>query len=248
MIPGNRKEKGAVTVFQAITYYEPSRRTQLASEFVEGIKHNILRNLRYYNKNRMFSGLIDTIDSIRVPRNSIEEIMGAEGKIWALYYESFKEIYSLDHDFIRSFHPPGDELNSMISYGNALLYSSVLSAIMLVGMNPSISFLHEPSDRSFSLALDIADIFKPVIVERVISTLVRNRMIRHEMFEERDGGVYLNDSGRKLFLETYRDKVESTAKIGARYVSYSTMIEMECQKLRDYVTGKGEFRSFRAWD
>ena len=235
-------------VSQALAYSDPRKRIGIASEFVEGIKHNILRNIRYYNKNESLSDAIEAISRISVSGSSIEQIMGNEGKIWALYYRSFRKIYDLDHDFVRTFHPPGDDLNSMISYGNALLYSSTLSAIMFVGMNPSVSFLHEPSDRSFSLALDIADVFKPVIVERVISKLIKNRIIQHNMFEENNGGIYLNERGRKLFLEAYRDKMESTAKINERHVSYATMIEMECQKLRDHVMGNSEYRSFRAWD
>lgn len=248
IVPNNRKERGIVTVSQAIVYSDLSRRAGIAAELVAGIKHNILRNLRYYNRDGSLSRTIEVITKVDVHGGTIESIMGSEGRIWASYYSSFDSVYNLDHEFRRSFHPPGDELNSMISYGNALLYSSTLSAIMIVGMNPSVSFLHEPSDRSFSLSLDIADVFKPVIVERVISKLVKNRMMDHGMFEERDGGVYLNNQGRKIFLEAYRDKMESTAKLNGRYVSYSTMIEMECQKLRDHIMGDGEYHSFRAWD
>ncbi|MEM0134810.1 MAG: type I-B CRISPR-associated endonuclease Cas1b [Thermoplasmatales archaeon] len=248
IVPNNRKEKGNSTVSQSLAYSDPLKRMVIASEFVEGIKHNILRNVRYYNKNESLSDAVEMISGITVSGTSIEQIMGCEGKIWASYYGTFRKIYNLDHDFVRTFHPPGDNLNSMISYGNALLYSSTLSAIMFVGLNPSVSFLHEPSDRSFSLALDIADVFKPVIVERVISTLIKNRIIKDNMFEENNGGTYLNERGRKLFLEAYRDKMESTATINGRHVSYATMIEMECQKLRDHVLGNGEYRSFRAWD
>ncbi|MEM0133953.1 MAG: type I-B CRISPR-associated endonuclease Cas1b [Thermoplasmatales archaeon] len=248
IVPSNRKEKGNSTVSQSLAYSDPRKRMVIASEVVEGIKHNILRNVRYYNKNESLSDAVETISGINVSGSSIEQIMGTEGKIWASYYKTFRKIYNLDHDFVRTFHPPGDDLNSMISYGNALLYSSTLSAIMFVGLNPSVSFLHEPSDRSFSLALDIADVFKPVIVERVISTLIKNRIIKGNMFEENNGGTYLNEKGRKLFLEAYRDKMESTANINGRHVSYATMIEMECQKLRDHLSGNGDYRSFRAWD
>ena len=248
IIPGASREKGNITVSQAMAYADRNKRAEIAAEIVNGIKYNILRNMRYYNKNGSLKESIDSIRVLEPSGDNIEGILGIEGKIWSVYYSVFPQMFNLQGEFHRTYHPPSDPVNSMISYGNALLYSTTLSAILISGLNPSVSYLHAPSDRSFSLALDIADIFKPVIVERVLAILINNRMMDKNMFESKNGGVYLNDTGRRKFLSVYRDKIESVISYGNRKISYATVIEQECRNLASHVKGGGRYRAFRAED
>lgn len=247
-MPGTSRESGNITVLQSLKYSDVKYRSEIASEMVRGIKYNMIRNLRYYNRDKLLSDKIESMKTLNPQGDDIQSILGTEGKLWSIYYSAFPQMFKLKGEFHRSYHPPGDSINSMISYGNSLLYSTTLSAVLLTGLNPSVSFLHKPSDRSFSLALDIADVFKPVVVERVLATLVNNRMVDDEMFETRDGGVYLNDRGRKLFLSVYRDKIESVIKYGNRHISYATVIEEECRKIISHIKGQEKYRAFRAGD
>lgn len=248
IIPGGSKERGNMTINQSLTYADKNRRMAIAAEIVQGIKYNILRNMRYYNKAGTLKEKIEAIRPLAPMGDDIEAILGIEGKIWSIYYSVFPQMFGLKGEFHRSYHPPSDPVNSMISYGNALLYSTTLSAILVSGLNPSVSYLHAPSDRSFSLALDIADIFKPVIVERILATLLNNRMMDEDMFERRDGGVYLNEAGRRKFLAAYRDKIESVIHYGNRNISYATVIEQECRNLASHIKGESSYRAFRAED
>ena len=248
IIPGDSREKGNMTVSQSLTYADKNKRAEIAAEMVQGIKYNIIRNMRYYNREGNLKENIDSVRALEPRGKDIEGILGTEGKIWSIYYSVFPQMFNLQGEFHRTYHPPGDPVNSMVSYGNALLYSTTLSAILISGLNPSVSYLHTPSDRSFSLALDIADIFKPVIVERVLATVVNNRMVEKNMFESRDGGVYLNDAGRRKFLAVYRDKIESVVRYGNRNISYATVIEQECRNLAAHIRGESRYRAFRAED
>lgn len=54
--------------------------------------------------------------------------------------------------------PPNNQMNALVSYVNAMVY---ISEIYHIHLNPMISFLHEPNERRYSLALDISEIFKP---------------------------------------------------------------------------------------
>ena len=247
LIPIGKNEIGSTTVKQAMAYASDMR-LEIAYEFVEGIKHNIIRNLRYYNKDGSLDEKIEGIRRIEIKKENINGILGAEGNIWSSYYSAFGRMFKDHENFRRKFHPPPDDLNALISYGNTLLYSTALTNIVTSSLNPSISFLHEPSDRSFSLALDVADVFKPVIVERLLATLVNNRSLDHEDFEERNGGVYLTQSSRLKYVTAYRNKMETTVKYGNRYVSYDGMILQECFNLRDYIVKGRSYKSFRAWD
>ena len=148
----------------------------------------------------------------------------------------------------REIRPPTTEINALISFGNSLLYVSALSEIYHTYLHPSVSFLHEPAERRFSLALDIADIFKPVIVERVIFKLINNNMLTKKDFDH-DVGVLLNDKGKKVFLKEYQAKLETTIKHPdtKRKVSYKYLMRLECYKLIKHVLGDKDYRSFRMW-
>lgn len=248
LIPSGKNEIGNLTLKQAMLYSDPERRNKVAAEMVNSIKSGILRNLRYYNEKLDLQKEIGRIASYQIGTASIQAIMGVEGNIWSTYYSVFPKIYRGYDQFKREFHPPKDPLNSLISFGNAVLYSTTLSKIMTTGLNPSISFLHEPSDRSFSLALDIADMFKPMIVERIISTLVNNNMTDESCFREEKGGIYLTEKGKKLFLEQYSQKMNTTVKHNNIYISYGGLIRGECIKLIKHIQGEQEYKSIRSWD
>jgi len=250
IIPYTRSELGQNIILQSQLYLDPNKRKKLAAEIVNGIKYNIIRNLRYYNNKIDLNTEILKIKNYDPFKEDIEAIRGIEGNIWSVYYSTFSKIFKNIGQFERKYNPPPDPINAMISFGNALLYSSTLTSIILSGLNPSISFLHEPSDRSFSLALDIADIFKPVIVERIIANLINNNIIKENYFVYRDNGCYLNDLGRKVFIENYRNKIETVIKLrnSNRHLSYQNIILDECYKIMKYIKGERNYKAYRAND
>jgi len=82
----------------------------------------------------------------------------------------------------RSYRPPKNEVNALISFGNMMCYSQCLRAIYQTQLHPAISFLHEPGERRFSLSLDVAEIFKPLLVDRVLFKVLNKRMIQSNQF------------------------------------------------------------------
>ena len=137
----------------------------------------------------------------------------------------------------------------MISFGNSLLYSTVLSEIYHTQLNPTISYLHEPFERRFSLALDLAEIFKPLIVDRTIFSLVNRGVIGKEDFRRELNGVLLSENGKKKFLKAYGEKLETTIKhrkLG-RNVSYQRLIRLECYKLVKHLLGTEKYEPFVIW-
>lgn len=247
LIPIGKNEIGSTTLKQVEAYLS-DRRIELASEFVEGIRYNIIRNLRYYNKIGELEDTIKKINAFKIEGGSISSILGTEGNIWSLYYSTFGKIFKGYENFQRKYHPPPDPLNSLISYGNSLLYATLLTNIVVSGLNPSISYLHEPSDRSFSLALDLADIFKPVMVERISAYLINNKMLGQEDYESRDEGIYLSQSGKNKFLTTYRDRLEKTVSYNDKHLSFNSVILEECYRLKDCIINNTKYRAFRMWD
>ena len=236
--PREAMNSGYITLKQAQHYLDMEKRLYLAKSFVIGAVNNMLKNLQYYRrKGKELKEAIERIESKSedISRaDSIPLLMQIEGEVRKIYYGSFDEIIqSPEFSFEkRTKRPPENPINALISFGNSLLYTTVLSEIYRTHLDPRIGYLHETNQRSFSLNLDIAEVFKPVIVDRVIFSLLNRGQIQLKHFEEEVGFSYLNEKGRAIFVKEYEDKLNTTIKhrnLGK--VSYRKLIRIECYKL-----------------
>lgn len=196
---------GDLLVKQADYYLNIQKRLELAKLFVEGAANNILKVLAYYKIENNIKETLSELNST----NKITEIMNIEGRIRSEYYSKFDEI--LPDDFKmegRSRQPPKNMINSLISFGNSMMYSTVLTELYNTQLNPTISYLHEPSERRFSLSLDLSEIFKPIFVDRLIFYMVNKRMLSKKDFNEDLNCCLLNDKGRNKFIKEYNKRLE----------------------------------------
>ena len=237
---------GDLLVRQAEYYLNQSKRLELAKLFVEGAANNILKVLSYYkienNVNEILKELTKT--------NKITEIMNVEGRIMSEYYSKFDEI--LPEEFKmegRSRQPPKNMINSLISFGNSMMYSTVLTEIYNTQLNPTISYLHEPFERRFSLSLDLSEIFKPIFVDRLIFYLVNKRMITKKDFNQDLNCCLLNNSGRNKFIKEYNKRLKKTIKHKDlnKKVSYQRLIRLEAYKLKKHILGIKKYNPFVIW-
>jgi CRISPR-associated protein Cas1 len=139
--------------------------------------------------------------------------------------------------------------NCLISFGNSLVYSTVLTEIYNTQLNPTISYLHEPFERRFSLALDLSEIFKPLLADRVIFKLINKRIIGTKHFRKELNYTLLNETGRKLFLQHYDEKLKTTIKHRElrRNVSFQRLVRLECYKLIKHLLGMKKYEPFVIW-
>ena len=247
LYPREKMVSGEVIVKQAKYYLDWSLRKYIAKEMIEGIKHNIVRNLQKSKVN--VNDNIAEIEEIEVEGNSIEELMNREAQIWQKYYKSLDKTVKRFKLEKRGFRPPINELNALISFGNSLLYSVALTEIYHTHLNPSISYLHEPSTRRFSLSLDIADVFKPTIVYRHIHYLINRGLIKESHFRKEFNGIFLNESGKRLFIQEWERRLESTVYHNSlrRKVSQRHLVRLEAYKLLKHVIGDKKYHAFRVW-
>lgn len=241
-------------VKQALHYANSNERLYLAKLFVKGSAANILTNIRYYERqgreiSPILSSIKERIDEIE-HMSSINELMALEGNIRLLYYSTFDAIMPSEFSFKeRTRRPPQNPMNAMISFGNSLVYGEIITALYHTQLDPTISFLHEPSERRFSLALDIAEIFKPLIVDRSIFKLVNKKMISADDFNQNIGSCLLNENGRRLFLEEYESRLQTTIKHRSlhRKVSYKRLMYLECIKIVKHLLGLKKYEPFEIW-
>ncbi len=180
----------------------------------------------------------------------VNDLRGIEGKMRERYYQAWQHILSGEWAFDRRVRrPPDNEVNALISFGNSVCYTACLSEIYRTQLTPTISYLHEPGARRFSLALDLSEIFKPLLVDRAIFRLLNTGQLKPEHFDRSLGGCYLTEAGKRLFLAALEERMGATIKhrrLG-RHVSYRHLIRLECYKLIRHLTGVETYHAFRAW-
>ena len=147
----------------------------------------------------------------------------------------------------RTFHPPDSPINSLLSFGNALLYTEIMKEMYKTMLNPLISFVHEPSDNRFSLPLDLADIFKPLIVDRTIFFMTNKNVLNENMFEFRENACYLNREGREQFIRYFNETINRTIDLNGRDVSYRFLLRHECNNLIKHINGEEIYKGFKMW-
>jgi CRISPR-associated protein Cas1 len=244
---------GKMLIAQTAVYSNLKKRMGIAVKLLEAAAFNMVKNLRYYNKREKdTSASITRIEafSLQLPTASdIPMLMGIEGNIRMSYYEAFDTIINDFEMGNRTKQPPGNEVNAMVSFVNTLCYTLCLDMIYHTQLNPTISFLHQPGERRFSLALDLAEVFKPILVDRLIFSLMNKRQIQATDFDYRINGCLLKDTGKKTVVRAWDEKLNETIKHRSlgRSVSYKHLVKLECYKLSKHILGIEDYKAFKAW-
>ena len=252
--PKETNVSGKLLVNQVVAYSDSEKSLEIAKSFIEAASYNILRNVRYYgNRGKKLDG---TIDDIKFLRNNIfrcediKELMGVEGSIRKSYYDCWGEIINQEIDFSKRVkRPPDNMVNTLISFVNSLIYTTCLSEIYVTQLNPTISYLHSPGERRFSLSLDIAEIFKPLIGDRIIFSVLNKKIITEKDFSRDSNYYHLKEAGRRKILEEYDETLKRTIKhkeLG-RSVSYRQLIRLECYKIVKHLLNDKKYEGFKMW-
>jgi len=245
---------GKMLVAQTDAYRSKKHRLAIATSFVQGASFNMLKNLRYYgNRKKEVRQQITQIEQLResLPTaKSINGLMGLEGNCRQVYYSSFDEIVEGYAWEGRRKRPPKNELNALVSFGNSMCYTLCLDAIYNSQLNPTISYLHEPGVRRYSLALDVAEIFKPILVDRLIFRLCNRKELRPQHFDFIDNACFLSTTGRKVFVKAWEERLQQSIEHRNlnRKVSYRHLVRLECYKLAKHLLGmESEYKPFKIW-
>ncbi|MEM2910804.1 MAG: type I-B CRISPR-associated endonuclease Cas1b [Nitrososphaerota archaeon] len=245
---------GYMIVRQAEHYLDRRKRLVIARKFVAGALANMWHVLHYYELRAVpVRDIANTIKELHANLSNvstIEGLMGVEGNARSRYYESFNLILR-DEGFrfsARTRKPPESRLDCLISFLNSLLYVAVLREIYMTHLDPRIGFLHEANFRSFSLNLDVAEVFKPIIVDRLIFYLVNKGMLDESHFMEELGGILLNERGRELVVREFERRMSTTINMRStgRKVSYRRLIRIELYKVEKHLMGEEEYKPLEA--
>ncbi len=142
-----------------------------------------------------------------------ESLLGFEGSAARMYFEAFADMLRIQTGFEvtgRTRRPPTDPVNAMLSFGYAMLSKEALAAVIAVGFEPGLGFYHKVRAGRPSLALDLMEEFRPLIVDSTVLSLVNAREIQASHFDRRGKAIVLTQEGRKIFIGAIERRLRSS--------------------------------------
>lgn len=251
-LPHAEQLSGSLVIEQGQAFRDPERRITICRAITDAKLHNMLSVIAYYR--RRHEGLEDTEKKLHSLKNSIpkvnepEKLMGIEGLASRAYYKAWHQWLSeAPKNFTRVYHPPDNPLNALISFLNSMLYTACVSELYRTALYPGISYIHAPQSRRFSLALDIVEPFKPLMVDRLIFRLFGHGNISEADFEPHSNGVLLKDESRKTVLKAWDETLRTTVEYPSlnRSVSYRQLLRLDCYKLIKHLFENQDFSPYR---
>ena len=142
---------------------------------------------------------------------SADSLRGVEGDAAAFYFGAFGELILRNKDELafpgRTRRPPTDPVNAMLSFFYTVLMMDCASALEGVGLDPYVGFLHVDKPGRRSLALDLMEELRPVMVDRFVLTAINNRMVAPGDFEMLESGeVRLGEAVRKILFSAWQER------------------------------------------
>lgn len=254
--PQRHTHSGPMIIEQALHWADEDKRRKLAVTIVSGAIRNMISVADYYRRRRGDEKIAAVVDELRAMEKAaqgaadVSSLLGEEGSARSCYYKLFDRVIT-DRDFHfgkRLRRPPRGRLNGLISLLNTMCYTAVLSQIYRTKLDPRISFLHSPSDRRLSLNLDIAEIFKPLLADRLIFKLVNRHIIRAEHFEETDKGVRMTRDGLKIVFGAWDERLNETIEHPDNKklrISWRHLMLAEARKIQKHIMGTGVYTPFQ---
>lgn len=237
-IPAERSLSGNLMIKQVQFHNHKIKRLEIAKQITLAAVSNALANLKYHlNRGAQLKEYVDDINEIK---NYIEdavdtdELMGLEGTAKRIYYSCWRKIFTQPVEFTaRIKNPPNNLINALISYGNMVVYSVCLNEIYHTRLYPEIGFIHQPGENKMSLSYDIAEIFKPLITDRVIFKVINKNLISERDAVIKNNRCFIKKDAKQKFAQEIDDKLMTKIQLDGKPVKYSyrRIIREECYKL-----------------
>lgn len=271
-VSGDDHKHGQLRLLQHRAHHDPNAALHVAYTCIRSKLHNqrtlLLRSNRVREEDGVGSAaesigqLIKQIDELpteesqvpdpaRPQKNTVfGQLMGLEGAAAAAYFPAYGQLF--DDQWATLFtgrhkRPPTDPINALLSYGYTLLISQAAAAAHIVGFDNCVGYLHSTQYGKPALALDIVEMFRAPVVDSVVLTLLNNRMLDKNDFEEGLGSWRLTDRGRKIFLQKFEERLNSEIMhpIFKYKVSYRRCLELQMRLLSRWLLGElNRYRGF----
>lgn len=240
-------------------FEDETLRNTIAALFVKGKTWNsyilLKRHLEKHRNSKALNRLLLLYNQLNSNTFGIETLMGKEGAASQAYFSAFGKIFKDSGTTFtftrRSRRPPKNPLNAMLSFGYTLLFNEVLLMLEQTGLDPYLGFLHSPNYGRPSLALDIMEEFRPVIVDTLVLNLVSKKIVNDDDFRGIDSqgkaGIYLSKEKIKSFIYhfNYRMETRRFSEKSGKEQCYRDIIRNQVHELIQYIDTGKEYQPFR---
>ncbi len=231
------------------TFLDQDRCLTLARGFVLGKLANLrMLLIRKGGKGEAVKKAIERIKNAEKSAKktgSLNMLRGHEGDASAAYFGVLNHLIKADDVSFtkRVRRPPPDPVNALLSFGYTLLTNDIITAIQIVGFDPYIGYLHAEKYGKPSLALDLMEEFRPVIVDAMVLACLNKKILTPSNFKTSEADTCrLTDEGRRTFLQQYenRRKTEFTHSVLEQKMTYQQAFEQQTRLLAKTLQGERE--------
>lgn len=242
----NQNLGSAETMIRQVNLYQnPVARLEIAKRIELAAFSNMRKNVtNHFNRTHLVEvqeirQYLNDICSQIKSSTDIDNLMLVEAQGRQQYYRFFDyAITNPRFPFVkRSKRPPENEVNAMISFGNTLMYNRLALEISRTSLDNRIGVIHAVSARrNMTLSLDLAEIYKPLIVDPIIFRLVNNQILDTSWdFTPGGGGIYLSDSGKTKFIEAFNSALLRSLTVDGKKITYAQLIRREVRNYRSFI-------------
>ena len=231
---------------------------KISKKIVEGKIKNCLVVFQKFLRNHPEVELKEEIDRLNSALKEVERktqissLLGLEGISSKVYFKGFSKMFKNGFDFRqRTRHPPLDPVNSLLSLGYSLITSEMFSILFALGLDPYVGFFHTLEYGRASLALDLIEEFRPVIVDRLVLDLINKNMLKQEDFEyeKTEEGkvlkVLLNQEAKRVFFSQYEKRMNTQITLPQGNVSYRRLFDVQARKMIECIkSNSGDYEPF----
>ena len=231
--------------------FDTAQTLTLARGFVAGKLANLRVTLLRAARNTEGLSVDSAVDAIRraerhvEPADNIDTLRGHEGEGSAAYFGVFNRLIKAEGISFpkRVRRPPTDPVNALLSFGYALLANDIHAAVQVLGFDPYCGYLHADRYGRPSLALDLMEEFRPIIVDAVVLACLNKRILQLTDFEVSLGEVHrLKPEARKKFLVQYEERKQTEIQhpVFAYRATYQRCFELQARILAKRIQGEIE--------
>lgn len=151
------------------------------------------------------------------PTYTVDQLRGIEGTFSKEYFSVFNDLITTQKDAFqftqRSRRPPMDNVNAMLSFLYSMLTNDLRSACEATGLDAAVGFLHRDRPGRPSLALDLMEEFRPVLVDRLVLSMINRQQVKPSGFTtDPGGGVRMDESTRKAIVAAYQKRKQEEVR------------------------------------
>jgi len=224
--------------------------TELVKEWISQKMENQIEHLSKLKNNRKddkkeiidsaIDDLIVQVQKVKYLENKpIDEIRntleGHEGTAGRIYFKTLGQLIPGQYSFNgRSKNPAVDPFNCMLNYAYGILYSNVERGCILAGLDPYIGIMHTDNYNKTALVFDIIEIYR-AYMDEVVFKLFSKREVKKEMFDEIEGGLWLNKDGKTALIGAVNEKFKEKIKYRGRNIEIENIIEFDCHNIANRI-------------